>query len=157
MNKCVRGLGTTEGCPVGHVYLAVSEKVSVEERKRDSVHPLEEESWGGGTTPGKASQGLDLPGVLGKLTAIGKVTPALCSSHSNNKTPSRGTSCALLSCALVSLSLSGRIFSPNFISCVPNLCCVPQPHPSLIPQPSKVYLLCMRNVCVFKEYGAKCT
>lgn len=44
MNKCVRGLGTTEGCPVGHVYLAVSEKASVEERKRDSVHSLEEES-----------------------------------------------------------------------------------------------------------------
>lgn len=83
-------------------------------------------------TPGKASQGLDLPGVLGKLTAIGKFTPTLCSSHTNNKTPSRGTSCVRLSCALVSLSLSGRFFS-KFISCVPNLYCVPQPRTSLIP------------------------
>ena len=44
VNKCIRGLGTKEECLVGHVYLAVSEKASVEERKRDSVHPLEEES-----------------------------------------------------------------------------------------------------------------
>lgn len=96
---------------------------------------------GRGTTPGKASQGLDLPGILGKLTAIGKFTPALCSSHTNNKTPSRGTSCVRLSCALVSLSLSGRFFpSLSHVSLISVVSPNPVPHSFPNPLRSTCYV-----------------
>lgn len=76
-NEYIRGPGTPEGCLGSHISLAVFKKASAEERERGLRSSSQRGIPRGGTTPGKASQGLHLPGVLGKLAAIDKFTQAI--------------------------------------------------------------------------------